>query len=40
MTGSAKVSLYGSIFVSIVILAMVAVLVIRRKKCACTEDKE
>jgi uncharacterized membrane protein YfhO len=40
MTGSAKVSLYGSIFVGIVILAMVAVLVIRRKKSTCTEDKE
>ncbi|MBQ5818023.1 MAG: hypothetical protein IIW35_06675, partial [Bacteroidaceae bacterium] len=40
MTGSAKVSLYGSIFVGIVILAMVAIIIIRRKKCACTEDKE
>jgi hypothetical protein len=40
MTGSAKVSLYGSIFVGSVILAMVAIIIIRRKKCACTEDKE
>jgi hypothetical protein len=40
MTGSAKVSLYGSIFVGIVILAMVAMIIYRRKKCVCTENKE
>ncbi len=32
MTGSAKVSLYGSIFVGIVILAMVALIIYRSKK--------
>ena len=40
MTGSAKVSLYGSIFVGIVILAMVAMIIYRRKRCVCTENKE
>ena len=40
MTVSAKVSLYGSIFVGIVILAMVAMIIYRRKKCSCNENKE
>lgn len=40
MTGSAKVSLYGSIFVGIVILAMVAIIIYRRKKCSCNKNKE
>ena len=40
MTSSAKVSLYGSIFVGIVILAMVAMIIYRRKRCVCTENKE
>lgn len=40
MTGSAKVSLYGSIFVGIVILAMVAMIIYRRKKCSCNDNKE
>ena len=40
MINSAKVSLYGSIFVGIVILAMVAMIIYRRKKCACNENKE
>lgn len=40
MTGSAKVSLYGSIFVGVVILAMVALLIYRRKKCACGSNEE
>ncbi len=40
MTSSAKVSLYGSVFVGIVILAMVAMLIYRRKKSACAQNKE
>ena len=40
MTGSAKISLYGSIFVGVVILAMVALLIYRRKKCACASNEE
>ena len=40
MINSAKVSLYGSIFVGIVILTMVAMIIYRRKKCVCNENKE
>ena len=37
MTGSAKVSLYGSIFVGIVILGMAAAIVVRSRKRKETE---
>ncbi|MBQ7360868.1 MAG: hypothetical protein IJW68_06160 [Bacteroidaceae bacterium] len=40
MTGSAKVSLYGSVFVGLVILGMVAFIIYRRRKCPCGSDEE
>ena len=40
MINSAKVSLYGSIFAGVVILALVAMIIYRRKKCVCNENKE
>ena len=40
MTGSAKISLYGSILVGIVILAMAVMIFYRRKRCALCENKE